>query len=76
MGRPELLASGISQALLTTAGGLSVAIPAFVVHMYFSSRVDRLIIDIDGLGQEVVNAIASDAWKAKPKRGKGQAKAA
>jgi biopolymer transport protein ExbB len=68
MGRPELLAEGISQALLTTAGGLSVAIPAFVVYMYFTSRVDRLIMDIDGLGQEVVSAIASDSWKPKPKR--------
>ena len=66
MGRPELLAEGISQALLTTAGGLTVAIPAFIAYMYFTGRVDRLIIEIDRLGQEVVNAIASDAWKAKP----------
>ena len=68
MGRPELLAAGIGQALLTTAGGLTVAIPAFIAYMYFTSRVDRLIIEIDRLGQEVVQAIASDAWKAKPKR--------
>ena len=68
MGRPELLAEGISQALLTTAGGLSVAIPAFIAYMYFTSRVDRLVIEIDMLGQEVVTAIASDAWRAKPKR--------
>ena len=68
MGRPEVLADGISQALLTTAGGLSVAIPAFIAYMYFTSRVDRLIIEIDGLGQNVVNAIASDAWQAKPSR--------
>ena len=68
MGRPELLAEGISQALLTTAGGLSVAIPAFIAYMYFTSRVDRLIIEIDTFGQDVVTAIASDAWKAKPRR--------
>ncbi len=67
MGRPELLAEGISQALLTTAGGLTVAIPAFIAYMYFTSRVDRLIIEIDRLGQEAVHAIASDAWQAKPK---------
>lgn len=67
MGRPEVLAKGISQALLTTAGGLSVAIPAFIAYMYFTSRVDRLIIEIDELGQKVVGAIASDAWKAKGK---------
>ena len=63
MGKPELLAEGISQALLTTAGGLSVAIPAFIVYMYFSSRVDRLIIEIDSLGQRAAMAIASDVWK-------------
>ena len=36
MGRPELLAGGIGQAMLTTAAGLSVAIPALIVHLYFS----------------------------------------
>jgi biopolymer transport protein ExbB len=60
MGRPELLASGISQALLTTAAGLTVAIPALIFYMYFVSRVDRLIIEIDALGQELVNTISAD----------------
>lgn len=76
MGRPELLADGISQALLTTAGGLSVAIPAFIAYMYFTSRVDRLIIEIDGLGQDVVSSIASDAWKASSRKAKPKSKAA
>ena len=62
MGRPELLAEGISQALLTTAGGLTVAIPAIIAYLFFTSRVDRLVMDIDTLGQEVVQAIASDSW--------------
>ena len=60
MGRPELLATGISQALLTTAAGLCVAIPALILYMYFVSRVDRLIIDIDALGQELVNMISAE----------------
>ncbi len=63
MGRPELLAAGISEALLTTAAGLSVAIPAIIANFYFISRVDRLVIEIDGLGQEIVNVIACDGWK-------------
>ncbi|MCP4193181.1 MAG: MotA/TolQ/ExbB proton channel family protein [Planctomycetaceae bacterium] len=63
MGRPEMLAGGIAQALLTTAAGLTVAIPAIVAHLHFISRVDRLIIEIDDLGQQVVNAIASDGWR-------------
>jgi biopolymer transport protein ExbB len=62
MGRPELLAAGISQALLTTAAGLSVAIPALIAYLFFVGRVDRLIIEIDALGQEVVGLISADAW--------------
>jgi biopolymer transport protein ExbB len=61
MGRPELLAGGISQALLTTAAGLTVAIPALIAYLYFVSRVDRLIISIDSLGQQVVDQISAEA---------------
>lgn len=68
MGRPELLASGISQALLTTAAGLTVAIPALILYMYFVSRVDRLIIDIDALGQELVNLISAEGFENKGRR--------
>ena len=46
-GRPELLAGGIAKALLNTAGGLAVAIPASILYVFFVSRVDRLVIDID-----------------------------
>lgn len=63
MGQRELLASGISQALLTTAAGLSVALPALIAYLFFVGRVDRLVMEIDTVGQEVVNAIASDGWK-------------
>ncbi|HUT91522.1 MAG TPA: MotA/TolQ/ExbB proton channel family protein [Thermoguttaceae bacterium] len=68
MGRPELLASGISQALLTTAAGLTVAIPALILYMYFVSRVDRLIIDIDALGQELVNTISAEELQDKSEK--------
>lgn len=60
LGRPELLAKGISEALLTTAAGLSVAIPALIFYLFFVSRVDKLIIDIDSMGQEVVNVISAE----------------
>ena len=68
MGRPELLASGISQALLTTAAGLSVAIPALIFYMYFVSRVDRLIIDIDALAQQLVNVISAEELEPEKKQ--------
>lgn len=61
MGRPELLAAGISQALLTTAAGLSVAIPALIAYLFFVGRVDRLLIEIDSLGQRLVSLISAES---------------
>lgn len=60
-GRMETLSHGISEALFCTATGLSVAIPAVVLHLYFVSRVDRLVIRLDTLGQDVVNTISAEA---------------
>ena len=62
-GRTEMLSHGISEALYCTAFGLSVAIPAVILHLYFVSRVDRLVIQIDMLGQEVVNTISAEAMQ-------------
>jgi len=76
MGRPELLAAGISQALLTTAAGLSVAIPALIAYLFFVGRVDRLIIDIDGLGQQLVSLISADALKREEPKSKTKNQAA
>jgi biopolymer transport protein ExbB len=61
VGRTELFAGGISEALLTTASGLSVAIPALCFYLIFLSRVDRLLIDIDAAGQELIGIISSEA---------------
>lgn len=62
--RPEtLIASGISEALLTTAAGLSVAIPALIAYLWFVGRVDRLVMELDALGQKLVSLIACDAWR-------------
>jgi biopolymer transport protein ExbB len=61
MGRAEMLAGGISVALITTAAGLLVAIPALILYLYFVGRVDALIMQIDHYGQEVVNLISYEA---------------
>ena len=61
MGKQELLAGGISEALLTTAGGLTVAIPSLVAYLFFLGRIDRLVIGFDSLGQELVNEISAEA---------------
>ena len=41
LGKPEVLAGGISQALVTTAAGLAIAIPTQAFYYYFRSRIDR-----------------------------------
>ncbi len=61
MGRTELLAAGISEALLTTAGGLSVAIPGLCFYLFFVSRVERLMIEVDSVGQDVVGLVSAEA---------------
>lgn len=60
IGRPETLASGISMALMTTAGGLAVAIPAYLAYMYFSSKSDSYLNEIDKLCQRVVDCISAE----------------
>jgi biopolymer transport protein ExbB len=47
VGDPGILAGGISQALITTAAGLSVAIPTLMFHRYFLSRVEKLVIGME-----------------------------
>lgn len=70
MGRTELLAGGISEALLTTAAGLGVAIPAVSFYLLFVSRVDQLLVDLDALGQELVDLISAEALQDSGKRRK------
>lgn len=60
MGRPDLLAGGISQALLTTAAGLLVAIPAYLTYMFFLGRTDKLIMEMDSHAQRLVEVISAE----------------
>ncbi len=53
LGRPELLASGIYQALSTTAAGLAVAIPAIVAHHYLKGRIENFARRTEELYREV-----------------------
>ena len=47
VGDPGELAGGISQALLTTAAGISVAIPTLIFHRYFRGRLNQLIVNME-----------------------------
>jgi biopolymer transport protein ExbB len=56
-----MLAGGIAQALITTASGMFIAIPALIAYLYFVGRVDRLVTEIDAIGQQIVEVISADA---------------
>ena len=54
---PSDLAEGIGNALITTAAGLTVAIPTLVVYNYFVSRVDDMIIEMEISSSELVELL-------------------
>ena len=55
---PAIVASGISQALLTTLFGLIVAMLIQIFNNYFTSRIDKLIIDMEESSVELIEALA------------------
>jgi biopolymer transport protein ExbB len=56
-GDPQQLAGGISQALLTTAGGLTIAIPCLIFYQLFDSWVNRYVLEIEQVSTEIVNQL-------------------
>ena len=59
-GHPESLAGGISEALITTAAGLTVAIPSLMLHRFFLRRVDDLVVELERHAAHLVDATHSD----------------
>ncbi|MEA3368854.1 MAG: MotA/TolQ/ExbB proton channel family protein [Candidatus Ratteibacteria bacterium] len=57
---PGDLASGIWEALLTTAAGLSVAIPILVVYNYLVSRVDGFVLDMEKSSTDLVEILSEE----------------
>jgi len=53
-GNANALAGVISEALITTATGLAVAIPALVMHRYFTGKIDAIVV---GLEQETIKLV-------------------
>jgi biopolymer transport protein ExbB len=53
----KLVASGISEALITTATGLIIAIPASLGHSFFLSVIDRFIIEMEETSAELVEEL-------------------
>ncbi|ERS14433.1 biopolymer transport protein ExbB [Alloalcanivorax xenomutans] len=62
------LAGGISQALLTTAGGLVVAIPAIFFHRFFVRRVEEITVGLEQNAVHLVDLVHGDR---EPEQGQG-----
>ncbi len=61
VGKPAEMAGGISEALITTAAGLIVAIPTVLAHHYLSNLADKITNEIDRACTEVVEALEESA---------------
>ncbi len=59
-GNPALLAGGISQALITTAAGLGVAIPTLMFQRYFTRRVDDMVVVLEQQSSKLVEIMHGD----------------
>lgn len=57
LGRPELLAASISQALVTTAAGLAIAIPSQAAYYFFKSRIEGFARLAEDVQQKVLLAL-------------------
>jgi len=64
VGDPTVLAGGISEALITTAAGLSVAIPSLIGYRYLTGRVDALVVQMEKESISFMEALHHDLAKA------------
>lgn len=56
-GNPGLVASGISEALLTTAAGLIVGIPSLAAYHYFRAKIDRYVYEMEHISLEILEDV-------------------
>ncbi|MDY0291553.1 MAG: MotA/TolQ/ExbB proton channel family protein [Desulfuromonadaceae bacterium] len=61
VGTPETLGAGISEALITTATGLAVAIPVLLLHKYLTSKADILADEFELSSLKLVDKLATDS---------------
>jgi len=59
-GNAGVLAGGISEALITTAAGLTVAIPALIFHRFFERRIDSLVVVMEDQAVKLIDAVHGD----------------
>lgn len=59
MGDPRMLAQGISEALICTAGGLAVAIPAYIAHRYLRGKVERIVVEMEKVAVNFADSLGA-----------------
>jgi biopolymer transport protein ExbB len=59
MGDPRVLAGGISEALICTAAGLTVAIPAYIAHRYLRGKVERIVVDMEKVAVNFADSLGA-----------------
>jgi biopolymer transport protein ExbB len=59
-GHPEALAGGISEALVATATGLTIAIPTLVLYNFFTSKVDSLVVEMEKNSLRILSILKRD----------------
>jgi biopolymer transport protein ExbB len=60
VGNPETLAGGISEALITTAAGLVVAIPSVIFYRYFRGKINRLVVNMEEQAMQLIEILHGD----------------
>jgi len=60
VGDPSIVASGIAQALIATASGLTVAIPSLIFYRYFRGRVNDLLVDMEQTALKLVEILQGE----------------
>ncbi|MDT8311184.1 MAG: MotA/TolQ/ExbB proton channel family protein [Methylophaga sp.] len=60
VGNPETLAGGISEALITTAAGLVVAIPSVIFYRYFRGKINHLVVNMEEQAMQLIEILHGD----------------
>ncbi len=66
VGNPGVLAGGISEALITTAAGLSVAIPSLIFYRYFRGKVNALVLKMEEEALKMLDVMHGDREAREP----------
>ena len=61
MGKADVLAKGIYEALVTTATGLTIAIPVLLVYQHLNSKINSLVDEIDEMGTEFIEGCIQES---------------